>query len=105
MNESIFSRNRDLKILRIPQDGEIRESYELRLFKLKNPPEGALVHTVKEGETIDSISFQYYKTEKLWWKILDYNPLIMPLELKPGQKIIVPPFSEATRAVRKREFK
>ena len=104
MKQPTFSRNKNLRVYRLPKDGEIKESYELRIQKTKPAPEGSTIHTVKEGETIDGISFKYFKTEQLWWKILDYNPFLMPLELEPGQKLIIPPFHEATRISRKRDF-
>lgn len=49
------------------------------------------VHTVMEGETIQSIAFQYYGDSGYWMNICDVNSIYNPLtELKPGMELYIP---------------
>lgn len=50
-----------------------------------------LVHTVIEGETLQSISFRYYKDSGLWYVISDTNDIYNPFsELIPGMELLIP---------------
>lgn len=50
-----------------------------------------LTHTVKEGETIQSIAFQYYGDSGLWGLIADANKILNPFEeLTTDRQIIIP---------------
>lgn len=50
-----------------------------------------LVHTVKEGETIQSIAFQYYGDSGYWVYICDVNNIFNPfVELEEGMQIYIP---------------
>lgn len=49
------------------------------------------IHTVLEGETIQSIAFKYYKDSGYWVRIAEFNNLFFPLrELSPGDQIKIP---------------
>lgn len=49
------------------------------------------IHTVLEGETIQSIAFQYYGDSGYWMNICDVNSIYNPLtELKPGMELFIP---------------
>lgn len=53
----------------------------------------AKVHTVLPGETIQSISFQYYKDSGYWGAIADVNDILNPFEdLQPGLQIAIPTY-------------
>lgn len=48
-------------------------------------------HTVKEGETIQSIAFQYYGDSGRWADICDVNTILNPFEeLKGGMQLLIP---------------
>ena len=49
-------------------------------------------HTVRDGETLSGISYQYYGSENKWQKIRDANREIIKdvSKLKPGTKLIIP---------------
>ncbi|MDR1433248.1 MAG: LysM peptidoglycan-binding domain-containing protein [Puniceicoccales bacterium] len=57
-----------------------------------NAGEGPMVHTVRGGETLSSISAKYYGTPHFWEKILRVNASTIedPKSLRPGQKLIIP---------------
>lgn len=49
------------------------------------------VHTVKEGETLQSIAYQYYGDSGRWGKIMLANNLLDPFtEVKPYMQLIIP---------------
>ena len=45
-------------------------------------------HVYVEGERMDTISNQYYKTPDLWWIIPEYNPQVEDFLNIPGGTII-----------------
>lgn len=50
-----------------------------------------VAHTVKEGETIQSIAFQYYGDSGYWVYIADINSIFNPFtELEEGMEIYIP---------------
>lgn len=50
-----------------------------------------IVHTVKEGETIQNIAFQYYGDSGYWVYICDINNIFNPfVELEEGMQIYIP---------------
>ncbi|MGB2807004.1 MAG: secretin N-terminal domain-containing protein, partial [Sedimentisphaerales bacterium] len=55
-------------------------------------------HTVREGETLSSISEKYYGSENKWQKILDYNREIITADgIRVGQQLIMPPFQVSAK--------
>ena len=58
-------------------------------------------HTVREGETLSSISEKYYGSENKWQEILNYNPEIKTSDgIRVGQKLILPPLRASTKEPR-----
>lgn len=49
-----------------------------------------VVHTVKSGESIMTISYKYYGTHQKWREIISVNPDIDPMKMSIGQKISIP---------------
>lgn len=55
---------------------------------------GYSLHTVKRGDTFDSIALDYYNSPTLYWVICDFNKIQDPfLKLKEGQKLKIPVLS------------
>ncbi|MHC4098953.1 MAG: M56 family metallopeptidase [Planctomycetota bacterium] len=55
-------------------------------------------HTVREGETLSSISKKYYGSENKWQEILNCNRGIKTADgIRPGQKLIIPPLQASTK--------
>ena len=52
-----------------------------------------VIHVVKRGETLSSISQQYYGTKANWKLILDANPTVVKSanDLRPNMKLVIPP--------------
>jgi nucleoid-associated protein YgaU len=55
------------------------------------PPTGFKVHTVRRGETMQSIAKEVYGDEAAWALIAHENPLQDPLKLRAGTKLRLPP--------------
>lgn len=51
-------------------------------------------HTVKYGDTLDSLSLYYYNNPTYFWLIADFNNIIDPYkDLVPGEVLNIPTFS------------
>jgi nucleoid-associated protein YgaU len=84
-------------------DGSRRQVIALRLTV--PPVEGRLTrHLVRQGESIDELARDYYGSENLWWRILDANELVFPLDIEPGDELDIPDRGSATRVTRARRF-
>lgn len=78
-----------------------RPSLPLRQMPSPLDPSETVVHTVVGGETLDQIAWTYYGREDLWWRIADANPGRFPLDWRPGDRLLIPPLSAATRTPRR----
>ncbi len=72
---------------------------ELSTVEPEKKPDNKKIHIVKPGDTLYGIAEQYYGKGELWTFIARSNPEINPRKLLVGQKIVIPPSEEATRAV------
>jgi nucleoid-associated protein YgaU len=57
-------------------------------------PATLALHTVAEGDTLDSIAQQYYADATLWRKIFDVNKAVIgenPDNIKIGMQLTIPP--------------
>jgi LysM repeat protein len=54
-------------------------------------------HIVRRGDTISSISAQYYHDSSYWRLIAEQNKLTNPRKLDPGTPLIIPILDERTR--------
>lgn len=70
--------NGDISLERVPKQAGITTTYRT-------------MHTVKEGETIQGIAFQYYGDSGRWVEIADFNSIYFPFrDLKVGMKLLIP---------------
>jgi hypothetical protein len=63
-------------------------------FARQNPTSGGIpgeVHLVREGDRLDLLAARYYKKATLWRYIAEHNDIDNPRQLKPGQRLIIPP--------------
>ena len=52
------------------------------------------LHTVKQGETFDTLALYYYNNPTLFWIICSFNHIRNPYsKLTPGQKLKIPSLS------------
>jgi hypothetical protein len=87
----------------IAPDGSTRQVIGLKLERLpSNAPSTRM--RLQSAEGLDLFSRRLFGDEGLWWRILDANPLIYPLEIRPGDVINIPEAGPATRITRARRF-
>jgi len=97
------SRFANLPLLRVTApDGRDRQVVALRLTPPPVPSDRQ--HPVMQGETIDLLAHRLYGDARLWWRILDANPVVYPLDIQAGDRLNLPQPSTATRITRARRF-
>ena len=98
------SRFSALPVLRaVAADGSVRQVVALRLIR-RQDEDGIERHRVRQGEAIDLLANLFYGSDRLWWRILDANPLVYPLDIEPGDVLNIPSAVTATRVTRARRF-
>lgn len=55
---------------------------------------GDQYHVVKDNERLDLIAYNYYGDSLLWWVIADVNEIYNPLEITPGDSLLIPEFEK-----------
>lgn len=61
-------------------------------------------HAIAGVETIESLAHRYYGMSDAWWRIAEANPLMFPLDLRPGVSLAIPGIDEVGRIDRTRRF-
>ncbi len=93
-----------LPVLRVQDStGGTRDVIALRLVR----PESAGIgtrHRVILGEHIDAIARRAYGSERLYYRVLDANPIVYPLDIEAGDVLELPAPGPATRVTRARRF-
>ena len=98
------SRYANLPLLAVTAaDGSQRNVIELRLQSQVTDVQTA-AYRARAGDTVDSLARKSYGDEHLWWKILDANPVVYPLDLKSGDVLELPRLGTATTITRARRF-
>jgi hypothetical protein len=84
-------------------DGSRRNVIGLRLTgQDTNVP--ATLYRVRRSEAPDFLARRFLGDEHLWWRILDANPVIYPLDLQAGDALQIPSPGPATAITRARSF-
>ncbi len=75
-------------------DGKIRKFlHDRRIFTKEDIGARAIEHTVVGGQQFDSLAEEFYEDQSLWWLIADVNDFLFPLDLKPGDSLLIPDLS------------
>jgi nucleoid-associated protein YgaU len=61
-------------------------------------------HVVVAPEDIEYLAWRYYGNSAQWWRIAEANPLVFPLDLRPGTALIIPAPDALGRIERTRRF-
>lgn len=73
------------------EDGKIRKFlHDRRVFTKEDIGARSFEHTVVGQETFDSLADSFYDDQELWWLIADVNDFLFPLDLKPGDVLLIP---------------
>lgn len=63
--------------------------------------ENCIMYQVKEGDTIDILSYKFYGNSAYWWCIMDANREFQSeLEIKPGVILQIPKLKDIRNVVR-----
>lgn len=91
--EAARLRNENLNLHRQIDEGTTRSRAAPSKRGEKEKPAGARTYTVKEGDTLASISRKFYKTSKRWREIRDANEKKIddPENLRAGLTLTIPP--------------
>ena len=71
------------------------EVFEGRRSREIGPATGVVEHQVRAGDRLDLLARHYYNNDRLWWRILDANPLFvfaadMVTSEMEGEIILIP---------------
>lgn len=84
----ITSNSRYVTGLLVPQDDDTVTVR--RVFPDPLPPTEEF-HTWKQSDRLDRLAAEKLGHPRLWWKIMDANPMIQnPSDIRPGQQIRIP---------------
>jgi hypothetical protein len=72
-----------------PNDPALPSSFRYRLSSL---------------ETLEYVAWRQFGNSQAWWRIADANPLVFPLDWRPGDPIALPAAADAGRVERTRRF-
>ncbi len=98
------SRFAGLPVLRVvAPDGSARLVLGVSFERPPDEPPAAR-YIVKQGEELDLLARRFLGGEQLWWRILDANSLVYPLDIKAGDVLNLPEAAPATRVARPRRF-
>lgn len=71
-------------------------SNKIKKLRRINKIDKAFTYTVKEGDRLDLLAYQFYGDPTRFWIICDANQPMFPLELmEPGKRIIIPQEKES----------
>lgn len=87
MKESTYSPYSNSVIIRYPDGTSTLE----RISEPYSPTGKEKIHTMLEGETLQSVAYRYYGDSGLWANIADANNIINPFtEIFQGKQLIIP---------------
>ncbi len=86
----------------VDADGVTHATLPLRSQPL--PPAGSFTVPLTGVDSVESLAARHLGGSDFWWRIADANPLVFPLDLRPGALITVPATADAALIVRERSF-
>lgn len=98
--QSRYAREGVLEV--VDPDGETRPIIGARWRRTL--PGDVAWHLVVEGESFETLADRFLGASTLWWRIADANPLVFPLDLRPGTQVAIPIGSTGTSASRTRSW-
>ncbi|OGH10370.1 MAG: hypothetical protein A2857_07095 [Candidatus Levybacteria bacterium RIFCSPHIGHO2_01_FULL_36_15] len=81
------------------------ESAKTSVEKEKNTPNSVKTYTVKQGDSLWSISDEFYKTGYKWGEIARANKIASPENIEIGTKIVIPETAEIKTKILTEEVK
>ncbi len=85
--------NREGTPLRATMDVSFKELGQVQAAQARFSADFAKRHVVQRGETLSSIAAEHYDDPAQWRPIARQNNLADPLDIAPGQVLIIPPLT------------
>lgn len=61
-------------------------------------------HMLTGNESLEYLAWRFYGRSEAWWHVADANPLVFPLDYRPGISVALPQSSHIGRVLRTRKF-
>jgi len=63
-------------------------------------------HRVTGVENIEYLAWRFYANSESWWRIADAYPVRFPLDIRPGDSLVIPSSNEVAASIdRTRSFR
>ena len=86
------------------KQGVAQTSLPARRHEPVDPAAARSRHVLTGTETLETLAWRYAGSSDGWWRIADANPLVFPLDWRPGQVVEILGSGDAGRIVRDRRF-
>ena len=101
MPVSPFSRYRNLALPEVVHATRgVTRSLPIRRPRASLSPLGMRQHRFAGYDTLDLLALKYFGREELYWYLMDANGGRLPENFAPGEILMIPPLSTATRVER-----
>jgi hypothetical protein len=84
-------------------DGSQRRALGVLWRRYEQVPD-SVPYQLRRSDDIDLLARRNLNNERLWWKILDANPLVYPFDLEPGDVLNIPTTRGNEPTTRARRF-
>jgi hypothetical protein len=85
-------------------EGEVHATVAMRLAPTAPTPPTVYQRVLVGLETLEYAAWDYYRASDAWWRIADANPLVFPLDWRPGMRLNLPAATNKGRVERTRRF-
>lgn len=105
MSVRINSRYRGLSVYQVRSDHDAGRS--AIAIRANSPPAAGTAlfqHRITGVENVEYMAWRLLGSSQAWWRLADANPLIFPLDLKPGDSLTVLKPLDGGRVERDRVF-
>lgn len=72
-------------------DGSVRKFlHDRRIYSLRDVGNSSFEYVVQGEEQLDGLADSFYGDQNLGWLIADVNNILFPLDIRPGDRLVIP---------------